>query len=391
MMEQYRLWFTKSLVKSDRKWAWFALGAALGWPGLPQAAEAPKSSIDSGASQKAVFVSSHSGDSGSKSDPVNAPSAGASSVPSGTPSGVVGPGGRDVAQAFPFTHVLNHHPLISQLKFSSQRVIDGGVLLVSATLKPESGLSPAAALTMLEKSQFQIEKKTISAIRTEDPSSAKVTAVQWLIPVPFNHAPGPIDLIFESEVKGQKLSEKFVLEILDGNYKKEILKVDEKHINPPKKAVKQITKDLKILKEVYASSRPIKLWEGPFSRPVNTPVTSPFGSKRVYNGALKGFHKGVDFKAPTGTPIYAPAPARVAFAGFLYFTGYTVILDHGYGVFTIYGHMSKLKTKNEKILKTGALLGLSGMTGRSSGPHLHWGAVISGEKVSPLELTTVMQ
>jgi murein DD-endopeptidase MepM/ murein hydrolase activator NlpD len=74
----------------------------------------------------------------------------------------------------------------------------------------------------------------------------------------------------------------------------------------------------------------------------------------------------------------------------LFYTGFTVILDHGFGLFTIYGHMSKLKTKEGAILKKGEIMGLSGMTGRASGPHLHWGVNLHGTKVDPRVLSQVL-
>ena len=75
----------------------------------------------------------------------------------------------------------------------------------------------------------------------------------------------------------------------------------------------------------------------------------------------------------------------------LYFTGNTVILDHGLGMFTIYAHMSELKVKKGQIVKQGELLGLSGVTGRASGPHLHWGAVLQRLKFNPENLIQVLR
>jgi murein DD-endopeptidase MepM/ murein hydrolase activator NlpD len=116
-------------------------------------------------------------------------------------------------------------------------------------------------------------------------------------------------------------------------------------------------------------------------------VTSSFGSRRVYNGIQSSAHTGLDFKAPKGTPIYAASRGRVALAKNLFFTGNTVILDHGYGVLTLYAHMSKLKVKKGQMVEGGHLLGLSGMTGRVTGPHLHWMAIIHKQKVNPIGLT----
>jgi murein DD-endopeptidase MepM/ murein hydrolase activator NlpD len=127
-------------------------------------------------------------------------------------------------------------------------------------------------------------------------------------------------------------------------------------------------------------------WSGPFLLPIESEVTSPFGNKRLYNGTMKNFHQGLDLRAREPTPIRAPEGAVVVLAKDLYFTGNTVILDHGYGLFTVYGHMSKLDVKKGQIVKKAELLGLSGATGRASGPHLHWGAVLMRMKFNPQDL-----
>jgi murein DD-endopeptidase MepM/ murein hydrolase activator NlpD len=125
--------------------------------------------------------------------------------------------------------------------------------------------------------------------------------------------------------------------------------------------------------------------------PIDSKVTSIYGTKRTFNGEMRSFHQGLDLRAKTGTPVRAPAGGTVVLAKDLFFTGNTVILDHGYGIFTIYAHMSKLGVKKGEKVNVKQQLGLSGATGRASGPHLHWGAQVNKSKVNPLELTRVMQ
>jgi murein DD-endopeptidase MepM/ murein hydrolase activator NlpD len=120
-------------------------------------------------------------------------------------------------------------------------------------------------------------------------------------------------------------------------------------------------------------------------------VTSVYGSQRLYNKIRTNFHNGVDFRAQVGTPIAAPQGGEVILAQDLYFTGWTVILDHGYGILTLYAHMSKLDVKVGQRVRKGEQLGLSGATGRVSGPHLHWGAIIHKQKVNALDLVKVLR
>ncbi len=112
----------------------------------------------------------------------------------------------------------------------------------------------------------------------------------------------------------------------------------------------------------------------PFDWPVPGIVSSLFGSRRILNGILSSPHFGIDVAAPEGTPIHAPADGTVSLAEpDFYLTGGTTVLDHGHGVFTVYMHQSALKVKSGDAVKRGDRIGLVGMKGRATGPHLHWG------------------
>jgi murein DD-endopeptidase MepM/ murein hydrolase activator NlpD len=205
--------------------------------------------------------------------------------------------------------------------------------------------------------------------------------------VQHDFKPGQAEL--EVHVGDKKASLPFA--VLDGGFKSERITVDPKHVNPPKSELKRIMEEQHEIGVIYKTITREKYWGGPFVLPIESPVTSPFGVKRMYNGEQRNFHPGMDLKAPQGTEIHAPAAGRVVLAKFLYFTGNTVGIDHGYGVITLYAHMSKIEVKVGDKVDTGQVLGLSGKTGRASGPHLHWQAVIQGVKVNPLELTRVMR
>ena len=110
---------------------------------------------------------------------------------------------------------------------------------------------------------------------------------------------------------------------------------------------------------------------------------------RVYNGKTTGFHACLDMAAPKGTPVAAAADGRVALAGDLYFSGGTVLLDHGGGLFTQYMHLSRVDVKDGDAVARGTILGLVGATGRVTGPHLHWGARLNGARVNPEALVAL--
>ncbi len=204
-----------------------------------------------------------------------------------------------------------------------------------------------------------------------------------LMPIPFHTEFGERKVVVENE---NNFNSEIALRFTEGDYPKEKLSVDGKYVEPPKKVLKRIAQETKMLAAAYKN-----LWEPDFldlnlKLPVSSEVTSKYGNRRFYNNIEKNFHAGTDLRAKVGTPIYSPSVARVEVAQDLYFTGNTVILNHGYDVFTIYAHMSALSVKVGQIVNQGDLLGKAGATGRVSGPHLHWGLNISGQKVDPMAL-----
>ncbi len=176
------------------------------------------------------------------------------------------------------------------------------------------------------------------------------------------------------------------IEIKNGEFPSEKLAVPPRTIEPNAKDKIRIAKENEVLKQVYARQTKEKLWAGPMKMPVDNIVTSQYGSFRLYNNKKVNAHLGTDLRAAVGVPIVAPLDGYVVLARSLFYTGNTVILDHGYGMFSIYGHQSRLKVKEGTLVRKGTLLGLSGATGRVSGPHLHWGLNLHGVKVDPLAL-----
>ena len=113
-------------------------------------------------------------------------------------------------------------------------------------------------------------------------------------------------------------------------------------------------------------------------------ITTPFGAERYINGVYRGFHKGVDFAAPRGTPVRAILSGKVLYAGWMPLTGKTVILDHGWGLMSLYAHLSEVDVKRGQSVRRGEVIGKVGSTGRSTGPHLHLGVYLNDTAVDPL-------
>lgn len=125
--------------------------------------------------------------------------------------------------------------------------------------------------------------------------------------------------------------------------------------------------------------------------PAQGRLSSPFGLRRFFNEQPRRPHSGIDIAAPQGTPIIAPAAGKVILTGDFFFNGNSVFLDHGQGLVTMYAHMDRIDVKEGDLVKRGQQLGTMGMTGRVTGPHLHWGVSLNDARVDPHLLVPALQ
>jgi murein DD-endopeptidase MepM/ murein hydrolase activator NlpD len=164
------------------------------------------------------------------------------------------------------------------------------------------------------------------------------------------------------------------------------LTIAEKYVTPPREFEERIKREAELLNMVYGLETPRWLGDGPFALPLDGRMAPNFGERRVYNNVPRSPHAGVDIAAPAGAPVRAANSGRVVLSRDLYFSGQTVILDHGLGLLTVYCHFSELKVKRGDDVKKGQVIGLAGSTGRSTGPHLHWSARVRQSRVDPAAL-----
>jgi murein DD-endopeptidase MepM/ murein hydrolase activator NlpD len=141
------------------------------------------------------------------------------------------------------------------------------------------------------------------------------------------------------------------------------------------------------LRLTYRAISGERLWHGAWVRPVagEAPGTG-FGARRVINGQPRAPHSGIDFAAPVGTPVVAANRGRVALIGEFFFPGRFVILDHGLGLYTVYFHLDTIAVTPGQLVARGGTLGTVGMTGRVTGPHLHFGAQVGAARIDPAVL-----
>jgi murein DD-endopeptidase MepM/ murein hydrolase activator NlpD len=172
-----------------------------------------------------------------------------------------------------------------------------------------------------------------------------------------------------------------------GKFPTEHLKVEQQYIQPDPEQEKRVAEDQKKMRAIYDTVTPERLWKGKFRLPLKEVTTGGnFGRRRVLNGQARSPHSGVDFPAAAGTAVFASQSGNVVLAEELYYSGNTVVVDHGYGIYTMYCHLSKIGVAAGDKIEAGDELGKVGATGRVTGPHLHWALTIQHARVNGMQI-----
>jgi Peptidase family M23 len=257
-----------------------------------------------------------------------------------------------------------------------------------------------------------VEAGSPELIRVLAPSSAKV-AGEWQGHIlQFSLGPNQlawyalagVDVEAPSGPSTLKISIRFhnnlhelisTITIHPAHYRTTSITVAPKFVEPGPEALQQIDADRKAKEKAFAETADRALWSGSFIAPVKAQPTDSFGTRRTFNGKLASIHKGTDFRAASGTPVLAGNSGTVVLAQPLYYEGNCVIIDHGLGLISISMHLSRIDVKPGQHVRRGERVGLSGATGRVTGPHLHWairwqGAMLDPAKLLRLNLTNLM-
>jgi murein DD-endopeptidase MepM/ murein hydrolase activator NlpD len=173
--------------------------------------------------------------------------------------------------------------------------------------------------------------------------------------------------------------------ITDKKYQEQHIKIENKHhVNPDAAETARYEKEKAIMDTAFktysTTSNPITFFE----KPSDAPLSSAFGLKRYFNNEPRNPHSGLDFAAKEGTPIKAPADGVVIATGEFFFNGNTVMIDHGYGLISMYCHLSHIDVQQGDAVNKGQLIGKVGKTGRATGAHLHWSISLNNTRVDPL-------
>jgi len=221
-----------------------------------------------------------------------------------------------------------------------------------------------------------------------DLATFRLDATRWqaLLGIDVDTTPGSYQVSFEATSAGHTTTATTELTITAGTFGRRVLKVDEGYVNPPDPAIARIKREAIDIEQLWTQSEPRRLWDVGFVRPVPGRANGAFGSRSIFNGQPRQPHGGADFLSPAGTPIHAPNSGRIVLARDLYFTGNTVVIDHGLGVFSLLAHLSVMDVHQGDLVTRGQTIGQVGATGRVTGPHLHWAVRMNGARVDPLSV-----
>jgi murein DD-endopeptidase MepM/ murein hydrolase activator NlpD len=203
-------------------------------------------------------------------------------------------------------------------------------------------------------------------------------------------APGQYSLALSATSSGgAPLAFEHKFDISKARYRSIAVKVAKKFTAPDAEQLKQIDQARVLKEEAFKHFDPDRLWAGDFHPPVNAAVSDVFGTGRTFNGKVQSRHQGLDYAVPSGTPVAAANRGTVLLARSLYFEGNCVVLDHGQGWMTLYMHLSEIKVKEGESIARGQELGLSGGSGRATGPHLHIAVRWQGIYLDPAVLMKI--
>jgi murein DD-endopeptidase MepM/ murein hydrolase activator NlpD len=202
-----------------------------------------------------------------------------------------------------------------------------------------------------------------------------------VVGLPLATRPGQNHITVKSPTGSSKIS----FQVHGKDYATQHLTIKNKRkVNPTKEDLERIARERTKIRKAFRTFTPDPNVQLSFMLPVEGRFSSPFGLRRYFNGQARKPHSGLDIAAPEGTPIASPAGGRVIETGDFFFNGNTVFLDHGQGLITMFCHLSEILVKKGAAVDRGQVIGKVGMTGRVTGPHLHWSVSLNDARVEPL-------
>jgi murein DD-endopeptidase MepM/ murein hydrolase activator NlpD len=257
----------------------------------------------------------------------------------------------------------------------------------------ERSLQPGELVLIEAVSSRPLLHLVIKAFDRQFPAFSEDNGLGWvgLMGIDLETKAGRYEVELEgTATNGKRVAASGYLKVAAKQFPIRELTVDEKFVTPPAKVLSRIKSERERVDSIFAVTTPTRFWNGSFLLPVPGEVISAFGKRSIYNRKPRSPHSGVDFRGVTGTPVRAPSAGRVVLAAELYYSGNTVILDHGLGLYSYFGHLSGFDVKEGAMVKSGDLIGKVGATGLVTGPHLHWTVRLVGSRIDPLSLVNIL-
>jgi murein DD-endopeptidase MepM/ murein hydrolase activator NlpD len=202
--------------------------------------------------------------------------------------------------------------------------------------------------------------------------------------------PGAYGLVLEGRTAdGNSVRFEQSFAVAPASYPTVQLTVSTKFTAPSPEQMQQIQQDEELKQKAFSQTTPEREWAGRFEPPLQAPISDVFGTRRVFNGVTKSVHQGVDYRVPPATPVSAVNKGTVILARPLYFEGNCVVLDHGQGLLSLYLHLSQIGVQEGERVERGQHIGLSGASGRATGPHLHLAVRWQGVYLNPAVLLSL--
>ena len=254
-------------------------------------------------------------------------------------------------------------------------------------------VQPGSVVLMIVACRESPDRVVASALGKEVVFYPDPDGKRWrgLVGVDMESRPGQYGLIVKAIRWGRPaLVVTHELRVAPKRFPTRRLRVASRYANPPESELERVRRESERLGAIFQSVTPHR-WKGPFLMPVGDYPASNFGARSIFNGQPRSPHAGIDFMSPAGTPVRTPNAGQIVLAEQLFFTGNTVIVDHGLGLYSLLAHLSRIDVKPGQAVESGTTLGLVGATGRVTGPHLHWAVRLNEARVDPISLIAAFE
>ncbi len=256
------------------------------------------------------------------------------------------------------------------ISLSSNELNQGGVILINIR-KTNADTPEVKWINKTVSLLYRPEKKVYAGFITTD----------------LQQKPGTYSLTVLFKPSGIEKHSK--IKILAKDYGVRKLTLPDGQVNLSAKDIARTNREKEIIDRIWEQPVTLPCFKASFIMPLETEIIGPFGRRSIINDQPRSPHTGIDLRGKKGTPVKASNDGVVVFTGDHFFTGNSVIIDHGAGIFSMYFHLDKINVNKGAGISRGEIIGTVGSTGRSTAPHLHWGVRVGEKRVDPVTLVKV--